>query len=135
MARSLRILLVEDEKGDVIITKRALANMGALGDVPVASNGEEALDFLNQSPSPTDLILLDLNMIRMNGFEFLREVRQDPRFEKIPVVILTLSARPSDMETAYALGANAYVIKPPEVREFMATVVRVVRYWKKLKLN
>lgn len=120
--RPYDVLLVEDDVADAMLIQDALAERGArnLTQVP---DGISALDYLrdpdNERP---DLIVLDLNMPRMNGREFLAVVKEDPELRTIPVVVLTTSAAPDDVTGAYQHHANAYVTKPVNLEEFEAAV-------------
>jgi two-component system response regulator len=126
----ITILLVEDDPGDVLMTREALAESKLLNDLHVASDGREAIDFLDASgpngtkPRP-DLILLDLNLPRIDGREVLAYIKGNERLRRIPVVILTTSSAEEDIVRSYDLHANAYVTKPVDFEQFM-TVVRKV---------
>jgi CheY-like chemotaxis protein len=125
---SIEILLVEDDPGDVLMTREALADSKLLNTLHVVDNGEEAIAFLrrensyNDAPRP-DLILLDLNLPRVDGREVLSIVKNDPSLRQIPVVILTTSDAEEDVLRSYDLHANAYVTKPVDFEAF----VRVIR--------
>lgn len=129
MARPIEVLLVEDDPGDVVLTKEAFADNKVGNNLHVVSDGEEALRFLRQegefaeSPRP-DLILLDLNLPRKDGREVLEEVKEDPELRRIPVVILTTSEAEEDILRSYHLHANAYVAKPVDFDQF----IKVVRH-------
>ncbi|MEV7993580.1 response regulator [Streptomyces sp. NPDC086077] len=120
--RPYDVLLVEDDIADAMLIQDALAERGARNLTQVA-DGIEALEYLrdpaNQRP---DLIVLDLNMPRMNGREFLAVVKEDPDLRTIPVVVLTTSAAPDDVSGAYRHHANAYVTKPVNLAEFEEAV-------------
>lgn len=130
------ILLVEDDPGDQELTRRTFAREGD-HHLVIVSDGEEALDYLNHrnefadsawSPTPS-LILLDLNMPRLDGFEFLEARKREPHLRRIPVVALSTSRHVDDIARAYALGVNSYISKPTNLEEF-ADIVRVLRdYW------
>jgi len=123
----LSVLLVDDDEGDLLMIQEALDSGTREHDVHIAHDGEEALEFLQRKgrfadvPRP-DLILLDLNMPRMNGREFLAVVKEDAALRTIPVVVLTTSAAPDDVTGAYQHHANAYVTKPVNLEEFEAAV-------------
>ncbi|MCW2885473.1 MAG: hypothetical protein QOE54_5440 [Streptosporangiaceae bacterium] len=129
MARPIEVLLVEDDPGDVVLTKEAFADNKVGNNLHVVSDGEEALRFLRQegefaeSPRP-DLILLDLNLPRKDGREVLEEVKEDPELRRIPVVVLTTSEAEEDILRSYHLHANAYVAKPVDFDQF----IKVVRH-------
>ncbi|MEM8669060.1 MAG: response regulator [Planctomycetota bacterium] len=133
----ITILLVEDDAGDQELTRRALASGGLSVDLRIVGDGEEALEYLHRvgryfdaidSPRP-DLILLDLNMPRMNGREFLDEIRQSPELEGIPVVVLTTSRQEVDILESYNLGCNSYIQKPIDVDQFIDAVQQLGKYW------
>ncbi|MEM1071048.1 MAG: response regulator [Planctomycetota bacterium] len=133
----ITILLVEDDAGDQELTRRALASGGLSVDLRIVGDGEEALEYLHRvgryfdaidSPRP-DLILLDLNMPRMNGRELLDEIRQSPELEGIPVVVLTTSRQEVDILESYNLGCNSYIQKPIDVDQFIDAVQQLGKYW------
>lgn len=132
----LNILLVEDEESDVVIIKHTLSKVPIATRVVSVTNGEDAYlyltgkgQFADKSRQKIDLVLLDLNMIRLNGFEFLELVKQDPQLKILPVIVLTSSSRDQDVENAYRLGANSYVTKPIEVEEFTTKIGQIIHYW------
>ena len=115
--RQLNILLVEDDQVDVMNVQRAFAKRQIANPLRVAGNGVEALERLRSGEvSPHRLlILLDLNMPRMNGIEFLRELRRDPELRHLPVVVLTTSTAEEDIARAYSSHANCYISKPVDL--------------------
>lgn len=133
-ARRAVILLVEDNPADADLAREALVDSALGSDLNVVSDGVEALAFLRregpyrEAPAP-DLILLDLNMPRLDGRGVLVEVKQDPAFRDIPVVVLSSSGAPDDVATAYGLRANCYVIKPVGLTRFVATIRSIERFW------
>ncbi|HEX5362941.1 MAG TPA: response regulator [Gallionella sp.] len=129
------ILLVEDEPADALLVRTAIKQCKVLCNVSHAIDGVEALDFLRRkgqryrnAPRP-DLILLDLNMPRMNGREFLAEVKADENLASIPVVILTTSEVERDIETAYQLQASGFITKPVDMEQFSDAMCQLVTYW------
>ena len=130
MARPRTILLVEDDLVDCLTIERALKETGDRNVLVNVKNGEEALHYLqaagNDRPA---IILLDLNMPRMNGVEFLKLVKEDPDLRKIPVVVLTTSRAEQDINASFDLGAAGYMVKPLDYREFIEAVLTVARYW------
>ncbi len=128
------ILLVEDNPGDVRLTKEAFAEGGIANTLHVATDGVEALDFLYQrgdhadAPRP-DVVLLDLNLPRKNGDEVLDEIRSDPDLDYLPVVVLTSSDAQEDVVQSYELQANAYLTKPVDPDEFIETVRTFQEFW------
>jgi CheY-like chemotaxis protein len=138
--RQLTILLVEDNPRDVRLTQRAFAQADMSHDLRVVRDGDEALDYLHRegqykepqlSPRP-DLILLDLNLPRMNGHELLDFLKQDQRFRQIPIIVLTTSGRPDDVRLAYEAGANAYLLKPVEFARFTDVMEQLGKFWLEL---
>ena len=131
------ILLVEDNPDDELLMLRALKKTNVVGEVVVAHDGVEALEYLFSSGRYADreggkmprLILLDLKLPRMDGFQVLRRVRSDERTRLLPVVILTSSDESRDMIEGYGLGANSYVRKPVDFEKFLVTVEQLKRYW------
>ncbi|NPE30658.1 response regulator [Methanococcoides sp. SA1] len=125
-----RILLVEDNDDDVLMVKRALKKGKVGNDFHRAENGKIAIDYLKSDDSKNiELILLDLNMEVLNGFEFLEQRQSNTRMAKIPVVILTSSHRNEDVEKAYNLGANSYVEKPMEPAAFIEAILKIEDFW------
>jgi CheY-like chemotaxis protein len=131
------ILLAEDDPKDAQLTTRALSESQAPGDVVVARDGAEALEYLRGHGPPSGsrsaqrpcVVLLDLKMPKLNGLEVLREIKNDPKLKTIPVVMLTSSRQESDVAQSYQLGANAYVVKPVSFSEFRAALREVGSFW------
>jgi CheY-like chemotaxis protein len=129
-AHPARILLVDDDPGDVLITTEALHRASLLHELHVVSDGEEALRFLHrraehaQAPRP-DLVLLDLNLPRVDGREVLADVKADPGLRSIPVVVLSTSEAEEDIARSYDLHANAYVSKPVDFEAFVGIVGQI----------
>ena len=126
--KDVRILLVEDNAADVELTKEALKASKLYMDIDVSSNGEEALKQL-ETGAKYDLILLDLNMPRMDGREFLSVAKADERWKSIPVVVLTSSEAEEDVETSYLQHANCYVQKPVDFGQFVKIVQSIDEFW------
>jgi len=132
--RPAEILLVEDNLGDVRLIEEALKDSKLLNNLNVVSDGIYAMDFLHQrngyenSPTP-DLILLDLNMPRKNGFEVLHEIKQDEKLKSIPVVIMTVSNDEKDILKSYNLHANCYITKPVDFMQFCEIVRHIENFW------
>lgn len=128
------ILLVDDDVGDVLLAKKALANGKIFNTMHVAKDGVEALEFLQQTgkyvgvPRP-DLILLDLNMPRKDGRELLADIKNDPNLRSIPVVVLTTSDSELDIANMYDLHANCYVTKPVDLDQFTKIVQEIKQFW------
>ncbi len=124
------ILLVEDDEVDIMTIQRALRDVKVLNSLMVTRNGEEALAYLRDAQQERPcLILLDINMPRMNGIEFLQERSQDASFRTIPVVVLTSSSVEQDMVQSYSLGVAGYMIKPVSYKQFVETIRIIDLYW------
>jgi two-component system, chemotaxis family, response regulator Rcp1 len=131
---SVHILLVEDNPGDVDLTLKALQNGKLKNTISLARDGEEAMAYLRQEgpyeqAARPDLILLDLNLPRMNGREVLAAVKADAALREIPVVILTSSAAERDIVESYRLQANCYVTKPVDLEQFLTVVRTLEQFW------
>lgn len=131
------ILLAEDDPGDQELTRRALEQSRIRNDLYIVEDGEEALDYLFRrgkyedpasSPKP-DLMLLDLNMPKMDGKQLLKQMRADPNLRRIPVVALTTSKQESDIIRTYDLGANSYIVKPVDMDQFINAIKVLKDYW------
>jgi CheY-like chemotaxis protein len=129
-ATPINVLLVEDDPGDVVITREALVGSKLVHNLHVVDNGERAVDFLRRqgeyhdAPRP-DLILLDLNLPRLDGREVLAWIKDEESVRQIPVVVLTTSNAEEDVLRSYDLHANAYVTKPVEFEAFIAVVRQI----------
>ena len=132
--RPIRILLVEDNAGDVELIRDTLDQSHVLLDLSVVVEGVHASDFLNrrgayESAQRPDLILLDLNLPRRSGLEMLQEIKGDPQLRLIPVVVLTSSEAELDIVRSYASGANCYVTKPVNLTALQQVVESVKSFW------
>lgn len=133
-ARLIEILLVEDNPADIKLTQIAIKSSKIANNLHVVKDGIEAIDFLrkqndyNAKPRP-DLILLDLNLPRKNGFEVLKEIKQDQVLRRIPVVILSISDAEEDLLKTYNLHANCYIKKPVDIIEFEKIVKSIGNFW------
>jgi CheY-like chemotaxis protein len=126
------ILLVENRPVDIDLTVRAFERRRLLNPIQVVRNGEEAIAFFDcwEAGEPTPIcILLDLKMPRMNGLEVLGQLKSHPRFSTIPVVVLTTSSEDSDVQEAYKLGCNSYIVKPVEFDKFLDVAAKIEIYW------
>lgn len=132
--RGITLLLIEDGEADQQLVARALRSAKIKTDLYIVDNGEDGLAFLRgddehgNNPRP-DLILLDLNLPRIDGKQVLREIRADEKLKDIPVVMLTTSAEEHDITESYRLGVNAYITKPVEVQDFMESVRKLEEFW------
>ncbi len=134
-AENVEVLLVEDNPRDAELTIRAFKRNNLANRLFHVRDGAEALDFLlgrgkyeDLRPEPK-VILLDLKLPKVNGLELLRRIKNDPELQTIPVVIVTSSAEDPDLEAAYELGVNGYVIKPVQFEAFMEAMSRLGIYW------
>ena len=134
--RLLNILLVEDDEVDVLNVRRAFQKNHITNPLFVASNGLEALQQLRGRMIPRDrrIVLLDLNMPKMNGIEFLRELRQDPELKLTPVVVLTTSNDERDRIEAYNLNVAGYLLKPVTFSNFCEVMTALNKYWALVEL-
>ena len=123
------ILVVEDDEVDVMTIKRAMKEIHVTNPVEVRWNGEEALDYLQGERELPGIVLLDLNMPRMNGMEFLQQVRSDERLKRIPVVVLTTSREEQDRFSSFNLGVAGYMIKPVDYLQFVEVIRAINLYW------
>ena len=133
-ARAIEILMVEDNPGDVRLTREALKGGKVWTQVNVVEDGVAALDYLYRRPPyeaahRPDLILLDLNLPRMDGREVLAKIKSDPALKLIPVVVLTTSQAEEDVLRAYHLSANCYVTKPVDLHQFNHIVQSIEQFW------
>jgi CheY-like chemotaxis protein len=133
-ARPVQILLVDDSAGDVSLTREALVAARVANQLHVVEDGEQAMDFMRRRgryrnvPVP-DLVLLDLNLPRMDGREVLRELKNDDDLRHVPVIVLTTSADERDVLTSYRLHANAFVTKPVEFGDFLLALQQLETFW------
>jgi len=130
MRNNKSILLVEDDYVDAMTVKRALKDINVTNQLNVVSNGEEALEYLNDKRNVRPcIILLDLNMPKMNGIEFLKVLKQDDSLKMIPVVVLTTSRNEQDRLESYKLSVAGYLIKPMDYLQFVETIRTIDMYW------
>jgi CheY-like chemotaxis protein len=134
--KKIHILLVEDDEVDVMNVRRAFKKNNIVNPLYIATNGQEALAMLRgeagseaEIPSQRRLILLDLNMPRMNGIEFLRELRLDERLKSIPTIVLTTSNEDRDKVEAYNLNVAGYILKPVTFSNFVEVMSTLNQYW------
>ena len=132
--RPIEILLVEDNPGDVRLTVEGLKESKVRNNLHVARDGVEAMEFLRREGPHTgavrpDLILLDLNLPRMDGREVLLEIKSDAKLKTIPVVVLTTSRAEHDVLRSYELQANCYITKPVDLEQFITVVKSIEDFW------
>jgi chemotaxis family two-component system response regulator Rcp1 len=134
LSAPIEVLLVEDSPGDVRLTREALKDAKMHINLSVVSDGTEAMAYLRrekihaEAPRP-DLILLDLNLPKMDGRDVLKEIKESDALKSIPVVILTTSASPVDVERSYQLHANCYITKPVDLQGFIKVVRSIDDFW------
>ena len=133
-SQPVEILLVEDEPASARLVQEALKGSTVALHLRVAQDGEQALAMVRREgcyarAAVPDLILLDLRLPRMDGFAVLSELKQDAAFTCIPVVMLTTSSSETDIEQSYALGANAYVVKPRNLGQVMTVITSIADFW------
>jgi two-component system response regulator len=130
MTQPVEVLLVEDDPADVELTLRALSRHNLANRVRTVRDGAEAIDYLfHDNAPPPKVVLLDLKLPKVNGLEVLRHLKADARTHRIPVVMLTSSREAPDIEEAYKLGANSYIVKPVEFEAFVKAVSDLGLYW------
>lgn len=133
----VQLLLVEDNPYDAELTLSALRQKKLANQIYHAEDGAEALDYIYARGKHTDrankpypnLILLDLKMPKVDGIEVLRQLKQDDRTKRIPIVVLTSSNEDPDIKTCYELGVNSYIVKPVEFEDFISSVIDLGMYW------
>lgn len=131
------ILLIEDNEGDILLTREAFEESKVKTVIDVARNGQEALDYLYKRGDFTevkkpDLILLDINIPIFDGHEVLNKIKNDPKLKKIPVIVLTTSSNEKDIENAYENHANSYVRKPLNMEDFLQAILKIEEFWLQL---
>ena len=130
MRNSKPILLVEDDRIDAMTVRRALKDLKVTNQLICTTNGEEALEYLrDESKKKPCVILLDLNMPKMNGIEFLKIAKADDELKKIPVVALTTSKEGRDIAESFSLGISGYIVKPVDYKRFVDAIRVIDLYW------
>jgi CheY-like chemotaxis protein len=123
-------LLVEDDRIDALTVKRALKDLKVINELVHVVNGEEALEYLrNESNKKPCVILLDLNLPKLNGLEFLKIAKGEEELKKIPVVTLTTSKEAPDIDTSFELGVAGYIVKPVDYEKFVEAIRVLELYW------
>ncbi|MDB5470526.1 MAG: response regulator receiver protein [Caulobacter sp.] len=134
LGRPAELLLIEDNYGDILLTREAFQDAKIANNLSVAGDGEEAMSMLRREgehahhPAP-DLILLDLNLPRMDGREVLQAIRADPGLNRIPVIVLTSSIADRDILRSYDLKANGYIVKPVDFERLKEIVASIESFW------
>jgi CheY-like chemotaxis protein len=130
MKEQMTVLLVEDDRVDAMTVRRAFRDLQITNSLDIVSDGEEALEYLrNNGHRRLGIILLDLNMPRMNGIEFLRIARQENALNGTPVVVLTTSREEQDKVGTFDLGVAGYMVKPVDYRQFLEVIRTINLYW------
>lgn len=129
--KEVHILLVDDNEGDIILTKEALKEAKIKNNISVAMDGQEALDVLRGTAENLlpDLILLDINLPKIDGLEVLTSIKQDNRLKMIPVIMLTTSSSERDILKSYTNYANCFITKPVDLNRFMEVVRTIEDFW------
>lgn len=126
---NVKILLVEDNEGDIILTLEALKEGKLKNEVVVARDGQAALEILQESEILPDLILLDINLPKLNGLEVLASIKRDSRFKSIPVIMLSTSSREKDIFASYDNHANCFITKPVDFNSFIDVIRTIEEFW------
>ncbi|PKG53336.1 MULTISPECIES: response regulator [Olleya] len=129
MIKKLKILLIEDDMIEVMKLNRTISTLKLDHTIIEANNGEDALELLEQKDNLPDIILLDLNMPKINGIEFLKILKKDDVLRYIPTIILTTSNNQKDLLECYKTGVAGYVIKPLKYEDYVSKIERVLAYW------
>ncbi|MBJ2175405.1 response regulator [Aureibaculum sp. A20] len=127
--KNLKVLLIEDDLIEVMKFKRAISSLDLNHQVIEANNGEDALKILEEKDNIPDIILLDLNMPKINGIEFLSILKKDSTLKYVPTVILTTSSNQRDLLACYEIGIAGYVLKPLKYEEYVVKIEKLLAYW------
>ena len=131
---AIHILLVEDNEGDILLTKEAFEDAKLLTRLSVVRDGKEAVEFLNKHGAfkeveTPDLLLLDVNLPKKNGHEVLKFIKEDENLKHIPVIMFTTSSSEKDINLSYQNHANCYITKPVDVNDFLSVITKVENFW------
>jgi len=134
MEKEIKIFLVEDNEGDIVLTKQAFKNVKIATSINVAKDGIEALSYLRKegpfkNVETPDLVLLDINLPRKNGLKVLEEIKNDDKLRSIPVMMMTTSDSEKDIVESYYNHANCYIVKPVDFKNFMNVVQTIKDFW------
>ncbi len=132
--KSIHILLVEDNEGDVLLIKEAFEEVKSELKISTVSDGQAAIDFLcniqlSKDTSPVNMVLLDVNLPKLNGHEVLQQIKENDALKSIPVIMLTTSSSPNDINKAYNNQASSYIVKPTDINQFLKVVAGIENYW------
>ena len=131
---ALNILFIEDDVIEIMKLHRTIAKLGLKHKIVEAENGEDALKILNNQYDTPDIILLDLNMPKMNGIEFLKILKENEDFKYIPTIILSTSNNQQDLKECYAIGIAGYMIKPLKYEDYIEKLNTILSYWESNEL-
>ncbi|XLS29718.1 response regulator [Flavobacteriaceae bacterium M23B6Z8] len=126
---ALNILFIEDDVIEVMKLHRTIAKLGLKHSIIEAGNGEDALEILHKKGAIPDIILLDLNMPKMNGIEFLKIIKENDDLKHIPSIILTTSSNQQDLQECYDIGIAGYMIKPLKYEDYIEKLRTILHYW------
>ncbi len=129
MNKMLKILLIEDDAIEVMKFIKVVETLGEDHQIVEAKNGEEAWDTLNSGKQLPDIIVLDLNMPKVNGIEFLASLKKDDLLKYIPTIVLTTSNNPKDILECYKIGIAGYILKPLKYEDYVSRINKVLAYW------
>jgi CheY-like chemotaxis protein len=129
MSKLLNVLLIEDDTIEIMKLNRTISTLHLKHKIIEANDGEQALAILKDESSLPDIILLDLNMPKINGIEFLKIVKNDPHLKYLPTIVLTTSNNKRDLLECYKIGIAGYVLKPLKYDEYVAKVEKLLAYW------
>ena len=127
--KTLKVLLIEDDMIEVMKLNRAISSLKLPHKIIEANNGEEALELLQEKDNIPDIILLDLNMPKINGIEFLTILKNDETLKYVPTIILTTSSNERDLIACYEIGIAGYVLKPLKYEEYVSKIEKLLEYW------
>lgn len=130
--RSVKILLVEDNDGDILLTTEALSEFRIVNEVTIRKDGKAAIDFfgsLSGNDDLPDIVLLDINLPKMSGQEVLMYLKANDKFKHIPVIMLTTSSSEKDIMTSYKNYVNCYITKPIDVADFITAIAKIEDFW------
>jgi CheY-like chemotaxis protein len=130
----MNILLIEDNEGDVLLTREALESASIISELEVKKNGELAINYLSELISDTskdlpDLIFLDINLPKKNGHEVLQFIKSNESLKHLPVIMLTTSSSDYDIVTSYKNQANCFIMKPVDINSFMEVIEKAIEFW------
>ena len=129
MIKKLEILLIDDDLIEIMKLNRAISSLNLEHIIIEANNGEEALNILQKKENLPDIILLDLNMPKINGIDFLKILKSDNRLKYLPTIILTTSNNNKDLLECFKIGVSGYILKPLKYEEYVSKIEKIFAYW------